>query len=385
MHKLKYKNKEITIIPTAHISKISAMEVKQIIEDIKPDSVCIELDQERYNSLNNPHQFENMDIFQIIKNKKTGFLIVNIILSSYQKRAAKKLSVQAGQEMIQAITSAKENNSAIILADRNIQTTFSRIYRKISFLQKLKLITVLVNTIFDKTELNENEIENLKQNEFIDNALSSINKDFPILADILIHERDQVLAHNIKNAPGEKIVAVLGAAHVQGVIKAMDKETAIEELYSIPPKKPFITIVGFFLAFIFIIMILYTLFNNPQNGIKQINSWFLWNGTLSALGVSIALGHPLSILTALIMAPITSLSPLLAAGWFAGLTEAFLRKPKVKDFKNINEDLNSIKGIYKNRITRILLVIILANLFSTLGTFIGGFDVIKIFVENLLP
>ncbi len=382
---IEINGKNIYIIPTAHVSKISAEEVKKTIAIIKPDSVCIELDEERYNSLNNPAKFEDTDIFKVIKENKAGYLFVNIILSSYQKRVAKNLNIQAGQEMIQAIESAKQTNANIVLVDRNIQTTFTRIYRKHSFIDKLKLISSIITSIFDNTDLKEEEIEKLKESNALESALSSVYKEFPTLANVLIHERDQVLSHKIKNAPGETIVAVLGAAHVPGVIKEIYKNQDIDELESIPPKSKTGIFIGFILAFLLVSMIIYTYLNNPHNATNQLFSWILWNGGLSALGVIIALGHPLSILTAFIAAPITSLSPLLAAGWFSGISEAFLKKPKVKDFQNITEDVSTIKGVYKNRITHILLVVILANLFSTVGTLIGGFDVIKIFFQNLLP
>lgn len=385
IRKITLENKEIYIIPTAHVSKVSAEEVKETIETIKPDCVCIELDNDRYQSIINPKKFEEMDIFKVIKENKAGYLMANLILSSYQKRIASKLDIKAGAEMIQAIESANKINSKIVLCDRKIQTTFTRIYRKHSFLQKINIISSLITTIFDKSEISEDEIENLKNSDILDNALTSVYKEFPIIAKILIDERDQYIAHNIKNAEGNIIVAVLGAAHVEGVISEFNKQQNIFELDKLPKKSNVGVIIGSILGIALISMILFTLSTNKVGAENQIISWILWNGGLSALGVIFALGNPISVLTAFIMAPITSLSPFLAAGWFAGLCEAIIKKPKVKDFQNISDDISSIKGIYKNRITHILLVVIFANLFSTIGTFIGGFDVVKIFLNNLLP
>ncbi|NLC96289.1 MAG: TraB/GumN family protein [Erysipelotrichaceae bacterium] len=380
--KINYDDKEIYIIPTAHVSKVSAQEVKEVIETLKPDSVCIELDKDRYESLLNPNKWLNTNIFEVIKTNRSGYMMANLLLSSYQKRIAKQLDIKAGQEMIQAIESAKEIGSEIVLVDRSIQTTFTRIYRKNSFINKIKLIVSIISLIFDDSTIDEKEIENLKQTEVLENALSSVSKEFPDITKVLVNERDKVLSHKIKNAPGKVIVAVLGAAHVPGVLNEINNEVDIEELESVPPKSKTGTIIGFIIALIFISLIIYTFINNPSKGIDQILTWILWNGGLSAFGVLLAFGHPLSILTAFVAAPITSLNPLLAAGWFAGLVEAFLRKPLVKDFENISEDVSSIKGIYKNRITRILLVVIFANLFSSIGTFIGGYDVVKIFFSN---
>lgn len=380
---VKYKDKTIHIIPTAHVSIISAKEVKEAIETIKPDSVCIELDSDRYESLNNPNKWLETDIFEIVKKNKAGYMMANLLLSSYQKRIAKQLNTTAGQEMIQAIESAKEIDAEIVLVDRKIQTTFTRIYRKNSFVDKFKLIVSLVSMIFDDSTLEESEIENLKQSEALELALNTLSKEFPQLTEVLVHERDQVLSFKIKNAPGDVIVAVLGAAHVPGVLKEIENDIDIEELESLPPKSKTGTYIGYTISAIFIGLIVYTLFTTPIQGKNQIISWISWSGGLAALGTALALGHPLSILTAFIAAPFTALHPLLASGWFAGLVEALLRKPKVKDFESVSDDVSSLKGIYKNRITRILLVVILANLFTSIGTFVGGYDVIKIFFENL--
>ena len=382
--KIEVNGKEIYLIGTAHVSHTSRQDVKDCIDEVKPDSICIELDEERFEAFNNPKRWENTDIIEVIKEKKTGYMLANLILSAYQRRIAKKMDVQAGQEMIQGIESAKEIGANLVLVDRNIQTTFKRIYRKHSFFQKLKLISSLVMSIFDDEDISSDDIESLKQSDALDVALKEVSKEYPVVSEVLIHERDQVLAYKIKNAPGNKIVAVLGAAHIPGIKEEIYKTYDIKELESIPAKKPSAKIIGWIIPLAIIAMILSLFSINSTLGWEQVINWILWNGSLSALGVLLAWGHPLAIIVAFIAAPITSLNPLLAAGWFAGLAEAFIRKPKVKDFENLLDDVNSIKGFYKNRITHILLVVIFANLFSTLGTMIGGFDVIKNFIQSFL-
>lgn len=372
-------DKEITLIGTAHVSLRSAEEVKAMIEEIQPDSVCIELDQERFNSLNNPKRWEESDIIEVIKKKKVGSLLVNIILASYQKRMAKKMDASAGQEMMQAIASAKEINAHLELIDRNIQTTFSRIWRKHSLWQKCQLMASLVSSIFDDEEISEEEIENLKQSELLESALKEVQKEFPVVAEVLIHERDQCLAYNITHAKGKKIVAVVGAAHVPGIKACIGQQIDIQELTSVPKKSTFSKISGWIIPILILALIVYGFTQSSAIGMQQILSWVLWNGSLSAFGVLLSGGHILSILTAFVAAPITSLNPLLAAGWFAGLTEVYLRKPQVKDFEHLSEDVNSFKGFYKNRVTHVLLVVILANVFSTIGTLIGGVDILKAF------
>ena len=372
-------NKKIYLIGTAHVSKISKQEVKEAIADIQPDTICIELDKQRYKSLNNPDNFKNQDITKVIKNKQVGYLMVTIILSSFQKRMAKKLDTDSGGEMQQAIISAKASSAHIELVDRNVQTTFSRIWRKHSFIQKIKLIIAIIGSVFEDEDISETDLQNLQQADMLDAAMKDIGKNFPIIKTVLIDERDQFLAHKIKNAPGETIVCVLGAAHIPGILKNIEKDYSIAEISTVPPKTFFQKLSGWIIPAIIIGFIIASFFNSNINGINQIFSWVLYNGTLSALGVLLAFGHPLSIITAFLVAPITSLNPLLAAGWFAGLTEAWVRKPKVKDFENLAKDIVSLKGFYHNRVTRVLLVVILANLFSTIGTLLGGYNIIANF------
>lgn len=376
---LNIDGKQITLIGTAHVSLRSVEEVKSMIEEKQPDCVCIELDEERYKSLKNPKKWEESDIIEVIKKKKVASLLVNIILSSYQKRMANKLSSTSGQEMMQAIRCAEEIGAHLELVDRNIQLTFSRIWRKHNLWQKSKLIASIVMSVFDDEEISEEELENLKQSELLESALQEVQKGFPVVAEVLIHERDQYLAYHIRHAQGEKIVAVVGAAHIPGIVKEISQEIDIQEISTLPEKSFFSKISGWIIPALIIGIILYGFSQSSTTGLQQITSWVLWNGALSALGTALAKGHILSILTAFVAAPITSLNPFLAAGWFAGLVEVYMRKPKVKDFENLSEDVSTLKGFYNNRVTHILLVVIMANLFSTIGTIIGGWDLLQIF------
>lgn len=248
------KDKEITLIGTAHVSKDSVTLVKQTIEDIQPDTVCVELDDERYNNLQNPQKWESTSLFQVIKEKKAGLLLTNIVLSSYQKRVAKKFDTTPGKEMMQGIQSAAEHSCNLVLADRNIQ------------------ITMLA----------------------------------------------KIIAWTIP-------VAIL-------------------------------------------ILMGYGFFTNAQTGLYQIKAWVLWTGILAAIFTTIAFGHPLSIITAFVSAPITTLNPFLACGWFVGLVEATVRKPTVHDVDSISEDIFHIKRFFRNRFLRTLGIVVFANIGSSIGT-----------------
>lgn len=381
LHKIQINDKEIYLLGTAHVSKISAEQTKQLIMEINPDTVCIELDEKRYESLKDPQKWQETNITTIIKKKQTGLLLANLILSSYQKKIAKKMQTDTGKEMIEAIKLCKERKIKLELIDRNIQTTFTRIYRKHTFFQKIKLIMTLIFSIFDDEEVSEQEIEDLKQQDILSAALKEVEQQFPLVAEVLIDERNKILAHNIKNAPGNKIVAIVGAAHVPGILNYIKQDYSITKIMEIPPKSLASKLSGWILPLLIIAIILLTFSIDTSQGMDQIVKWFLINGSLSAIGTLLAFGHPLSILTAFIAAPITSLNPLLAAGWFAGLTEAYLRKPKVKDLQDINDAMNSIKSMYKNRFTHILLVVVMANVFSSLGTIIASLDILRSFID----
>lgn len=381
--RIELNGKEYILIGTAHVSKHSAEQVKEVIEAEKPDSVCVELDEQRYKSITEGSKWKEMDIIQIIKEKKASLLLMNLAISSFQNRMAKQFGIKAGQEMIQGIESAKETGATLVLADRNIQITFSRIWGSIGLKGKALLLSQIITGIFSKDSISEEELEKMKNQDTINTILNEFTETFPRLKVPLIDERDQYLAQKIKDAPGDKIVAVLGAAHVPGIKEEIKKEQDMKRLMALPPRSKVPKIIGWSIPILIVAVIAYTFYANPSAGLAQTISWILWNGSLSAIGAAIAMGHPLTILTAFIAAPITSLNPLLAAGWFAGIVQAYIRRPSVKDFENLTEDVFSVKGFWRNKVSRILLIVVLANLGSTLGTAIGGVDVIRVFLENL--
>ncbi|GAF63322.1 hypothetical protein BTS2_0213 [Bacillus sp. TS-2] len=381
--RLMLDDKEIILIGTAHVSKQSAEQVKEVIATERPDSVCIELDEQRYQSIQNRNKWKDMDIFKVIKEKKATFLLMNLAISSFQNRMAKQFDVKPGQEMIQGIESAKEVGAELVLADRNIQITFSRIWNQIGIRGKVDLLYQIVGSIFSNESLTEEEVEKMKSKDMLNAMLKDLTDTFPRLKKPLIDERDQYLAHHIKTAPGQKVVAVLGAAHVPGITEEIHNEQNIKQLNERPPKPKWPKMIGWLIPLFIIGIIAFTFWSNPDAGMQQTLSWILWNGSLAAIGATVALGHPLSIVTAFIVAPFSSLNPLISAGLLAGLVQAYFNKPSVRDFESLSEDVHSVKGFWKNKVTRILLIVLLANIGSALGTFIGGADVVRVFFDNL--
>jgi len=382
VHKIEMDGKEIILIGTAHVSKKSAEEVKEVIQGENPDTVCIELCANRHQNISDADRWKNTDISKIIKDGKAMLLLVNLILSSYQKRLAEQFGIKPGQEMLQGIASAKEIGATLWLADRDIQTTMQRIWRNIGFWGKMKLFFQLIMSMFISEDISEEELEQMKTGDVLTAALDELSQSFPQIKSILIDERDQYLAQRIKDAPGDKLVAVLGAGHIPGIKKELANEHDLKELSKVPPPSKITKIVGWSIPVIILILIASTFSVDRAAGVDQMIAWVLWNGSLSALGAFLAFGHPLTILTAFCVSPISSLNPLLAAGWFAGLVEAIIRKPKVEDFQNMAEDVTSLKGFWNNKVTHVLLVIALANVGSSVGAMVGGADVIRHFINT---
>ncbi|WP_026697845.1 TraB/GumN family protein [Alkalicoccus chagannorensis] len=381
--RLERNGREIILIGTAHVSKESAQEVKAVIDAEQPDTVCVELDEQRYQSVIQSDRWRNMDIFKVIKEKKATLLFMNLAISSFQNRIAKQFGIKPGQEMIQGIDSAEENGAELVLADRNIQKTFARIWGNLGFFGKGKLITSIFGGILVQEKVSEEELERMKKQDTLNAAMHEFSQAFPKLKEPLIDERDQYLAQKIKEAPGKKIVAVLGAAHVPGILKEIDRDHDLAKLEETPPKSPIPKMIGWAIPVLILSIIAYTFFNNPAAGVNQMISWLLWNGSFSALGAAIAFGHPLAVVTAFLIAPLSSLNPLMAAGWFSGIVQAYMRRPSVGDLEVLSDDVQSLKGFWNNKVTRILLVVILTNIGSTIGTMIGGADVLRVFFENL--
>lgn len=384
VYRLDLDGRELILIGTAHVSRKSVDEVKDIIENEKPDTVCVELCQSRYQSLADADKWKNTDIIKVVREGQAFLLLANLILSSYQKKLAKKFGVKPGQEMIQAVTSAEESGAEICLADRDIKTTMLRLWRNIGLWGKLKLFMQLMMSVALDEELSEEELEKMKTRDMLATALEDMSRSFPRLTSILIDERDQYLAQKIKEAPGDKVVAVLGAGHIPGIMKELENEHDLEALTRVKPPSRVSKIIAWSIPLIIVTVIALTFSVDRTTGIEQILSWILWNGSLGVLGAVLALAHPLAILTAFVAAPISSMSPLLAAGWFAGLTEAMVRKPSVKDFESLAEDTNTLKGFWRNKVTHILLVVVFANIGSSIGTVIGGADVISRFINTVL-
>ncbi len=378
VHYLDYNGKQVILVGTAHVSRESVQLVAEVIRDEVPDTVCVELCPSRYQAIRQKEKWQDTDIVKIIREKKSFLLLSNLLLASFQKRIAKKLNIKPGEEMITAIETAEEIGAAVHLADRDIRTTLSRTWRKMGLWSKIKLMFQLMLSLGEVDDLTEEDIEKMKQEDVLETLLKEVGKSLPVLRHILIDERDRYLAAKIRNAPGEKIVAVVGAGHVPGIKKYWNAEIDLPELDRLPPRKKTTGILKWLIPGIIMAMFVAGFFyGGKQAGKEMIIWWIAANAILAGAGAVIALAHPITILTSMLAAPLTSLNPMIAAGWVSGLVEAFSRKPKVKDIESLPDDILSVRGFWKNKVTRILLVVVFTNIGSSIGTFVAFPVIVK--------
>lgn len=381
--KLELNGRTITLIGTAHVSKESIEEVENVIREIKPDCACIELDEKRAEAIQNPDKYSQLDIIKVLKNHQGFLLLANLILASFQRRMGQNVGVKPGDEMLAAMKVAAELNIPSAMVDRPIQITLKRAWAKNSFWGKMKLLALLLSSAFSKEEVDPSEIENLKNNSEMDSMMNELSKDMPVIKEVLIDERDKYLASKIWEASGNNLVAVLGAGHLPGVMAHLEKLAAgsensdVTEISQIPPKGIAGKLVMWAIPVCIIgLIVAGFVYGGAKAGAQMLTTWVLWNAVPAALLSLAAAAHPLTILVAFVGAPFTSLCPFIGIGFCTAFVQAIVCKPKVSDMENLQNDVTSVKGFYRNRILRILLIFILSSLGSSLGTFIGGADII---------
>lgn len=367
-------NKNIILIGTAHISQESVNTVIRTINELQPDTVCVELDQQRYQSLINQKGWESLNLKEVIRKKQLPFLLANLALSSYQKRMGLATGVQPGAELAAAAQVAEEHGMRVELVDRNIRTTLLRVWRITGLWNKMKVLASLFASLFEKQQINEEELAKLRQADNLAGMLEEMGELLPSVKQILVDERDTYMAYHIRQAPGDNIVAVVGAAHLPGILARLKGEPAsavdIERINTIPPKSLSSKLVPWVIPVIVLTLFVGGFFfANPEQMAQAAWAWILANGLFSAAGTLLAWGHPITIITAFIAAPLTSLNPTIGAGFVTALVQSFVAPPLVSDMKRVGEDVLSLKGWWHNRLARVLLVFLFSSLGSSIGTF----------------
>ena len=375
----------ITLVGTAHVSKESVALVEEKILTGNFDCVAVELCPPRYENLVNQSWWKNLDIYEIFKKKKAALLLVNLALSAYQRRLGEKIGIEAGREMIRATELAAEQNIRLEVVDRDITTTLHRLVTEVSFWQKIKIFSGLVVGIFVGEEVDQEQIENLKKGDMLHSVIEEFGESLPQIKNVLIDERDEYMTGKLEmlatseNGP-KNILALVGAGHLIGMESAFESppdQKRLEEL----SRKPSPSRTGYYVGWaigVFILGMFYVGYQqSPELGWNLVVTWVAINGGLSALGAALALAHPVSVMAAFLAAPITSLNPTIGAGMVVGLVESYLRKPKVRDFERLREDIASLPMWWKNGVVRVLLIFFFANVGSVIGTYVAGASIIQ--------
>lgn len=370
-------NRTFIVLGTAHVSRESVEAVRRAVRRARPDSVAVEIDQERYASIVQHDRWSQLDIFRVIRNKQTFLLIANLVLAGFQKRIGGATGVSPGAEMVAAVRCAEDAGVPIVLADRPIQVTLRRAWASTNWWGRNKLLASLIAGAFSNERLSEDDLRTMRGRGELESMMAELAEFLPEVKRVLIDERDVYLAEKSLAAPGDTVLMVVGAGHVQGIVAHLRASITAEpcstdELEVIPPPSIVRKALPFVVPALVIGLIARGFIRGGfQAGVENIVQWVLVNGILASVGTLIALGHPLTILVSFLAAPLTSLNPTIGVGFVTGLLEAVLRRPRTLDFQRLRDDIGSLRGVYRNRLTRILLVVLGSTVGSLAATLIA--------------
>lgn len=379
--------KEYILVGTAHVSQASIDEVRAVIREERPDTVGVEIDAGRFRALSEPDSWKKLDIVQVLRQRRGFLLMANLALSAFQRRIGRDVASKPGQEMLAAVETASEVGAQFVFIDREVQVTLRRAWRKSSLVGKIKLLGLLLGSAFDDDKVDAAKIEELKNKSELEGMMDGLAQELPTVKKVLIDERDQYLATSLFQTEGAKLVAVVGAGHVPGMTRWLNdlheqKAAAdLAEISRIPPASwwskvwPYLipaALVGLMIAGF--VTQGWDAFENILVTVAVTTSGF------AALGSLIALAHPLTILVAIVAAPFAAFfHPLIHVAYFTGFSEAMLRRPRVEDLEGLTDDAMKLTGYYKNRLLRILLVVLL----STVGATIGLYATLPLILKGL--
>ena len=377
---LEVDGREFVLVGTAHVSRESADLVRRVIEEEQPDRVCVELDEQRFKALTQKTNWEALDLKQLIRTKQLTTLMVNLLLASYQKRLGLKLGVMPGTELLEAIHVAEEREVPVSLCDRNVRLTILRAWRSMSWWKKNTLLAALLTGVFGTEELSEEDLRQLRQRDVLSELIQDLAREMPALKEVLIDERDTYLAQKIRESEGHRVVAIVGAGHLDGIERALveGRQEDLAKLEEIPETVPVVKIVGWTIPFIILGgLVALALTKGPEVAGENLRFWILINGIPSGIGAILAAAHPLTILAAFVAAPITSLSPVIGAGYVTAFVQAYFRPPRVRDFQAVSEDVFVFGAWWRNRLLKVFLAFLLPTLGSIVGTYVGGAQIIR--------
>jgi len=374
--RVKSGEKDVYLVGTAHVSEESVKLVRETIEKERPDVVAVELCKQRHSSLVDGKKWDETEINEVLKSDRTHLFLVQLLLANFQRRIGDSLHVRPGAEMKKAVEIARERNIRVELVDRDIKVTMKRAFSRMSLGEKLRLAyDFFAGVLEGEEEVNKELVEKLKKKDVITELMEELGREIPSVKKVLVDERDEYIACRIRQLDGKRIVAVVGAGHVEGIQKALKSGTAdaarkLQELEEVKAGTKTWKYIGWTVPLALICLFAAGLITHDLNySLGMVTKWFLIQGTLSALGAAIALAHPVTIAATFFAAPFAVLHPFIAVGWISALVELKMRRPLVKDFKGLMR-LNGIGDYWRNRVTRIFLVLVMANLGGTISTLI---------------
>jgi pheromone shutdown-related protein TraB len=366
-------DRDVYLVGTAHVSRQSVTDVRNAVEALRPDSICVELCASRHRALMDPEGWRKMDIMRVIREKKTPFLLAQLALSSFYRKLGDQLGIKPGADMAEGVRLAKETGAELVLADREVEITLKRTWRHLGLWEKLKMVGQLLMGLVMSDKVDDELVESLKQKDQMEILMHAFADEFPQVKRRLIDERDVFLAQKIRQAKGQKILAVVGAGHVDGIVRHIQADIPLQPLLELPPKSSLSTVVKWGVPMVILVLIAWGFLKEGQaHAMESAIIWVGLNSSLAGLGAILAMAHPLTVLTAMVASPLTSLNPMIAAGFVAGFVQALLRRPTVADLEDLPQAITTLKGFWTNPLCRILLVVALVNLGSSLAAFVSG-------------
>lgn len=380
VHVVEAGGRTYVLVGTAHVSRESRDLVRRVIERERPDCVCVELDERRHEALSQEQRFDELDLRQVIRERQLVTLLLNLVLSAYQKQLGLSLGVMPGAELLEAANTARECGIPVHLADRDVRITLRRAWRLTRWWRRFILFSFLLAAVFERPDLKEEDLRELRRQDVLSQLLGELGSAFPGLKSVLIDERDAYLAQRLREAPGQRVVAVVGAGHIEGIRRALRRNEAIDLrlLEAVPPAAN----VGRWIGWGVPLVVLGGLATiGARHGIDALGEnaafWVLANGIPSLLGAALALAHPATMGAAFLSAPFTSLTPVIGVGYVTAAVQAYYRPPLVRELQGVASDLASVRGWWRNRMLRIFLVLVFTTLGSLLGTWVGGAEIVS--------
>jgi pheromone shutdown-related protein TraB len=372
-----------TLLGTAHVSRASVDAVRAAIDSGAYDQVAVELDPQRMQALTDPDALAKLDLIKVLREGKTALFAANLALSGYQRRLAEKLGIEPGAELKVAAMEANARGLPLHLIDRDVGLTFRRAMRSLGWWGRAKISAGLVAGMVANEEVDEGQIEKLKEGDMLESAFNEFASETPALYEAIIAERDRYMAARLRESTGgaREVLAVVGAGHLQGLARHLredvDAPAQVREALEYVPKKSSIPWFALILGALLVTGLAWGISHGGLRlGADLMLQWVLITAALTAVGCALAGGHPLSILASAAVAPFKPFRPTIPSGAVGALVEARLREPTYADFMALRDDVRTVRGWYRNRVGRVLLVFMLTCLGTMIGEWIG---IVRIF------